>query len=109
MQASSDVVVDSHDDSGSYLVSAQIYGIQGWTTIPMLTLFLYIVNQLQPMLSSILFQDLSEKASSFESVTQHEGFIHMPDDLNEHSLEEEELVGREGEEDAFKVRYVRRR
>ena len=53
------------------------------------------------MLSSILFQDLSEKTASFESVTQHEGFIHMPDDLNEHSLEEEELVGGEGEEDAL--------
>ena len=60
------------------------------------------------MLSSILFQDLSEKTASFESVTQHEGCIHMPDDLNEHSLEEEELVGGEEEKDASKVCYVRR-
>ena len=74
----------------------------------MLTLFLYIVNQQQSMLSSILFQDLGEEASSFESVTQHEGCIHMPDDLNEHSLEEEELVGGEEEKDASKVCYVRR-
>ena len=71
----------------------------------MLTLFLYIVNQLQPMLSSILFQDLSEKKGSFDSVTQHEGFVHVPD-LNEHSLEEEELVGSGEEADAFKVRNV---
>ena len=58
------------------------------------------------MLSSILFQDLSEMTDSFESVTQHEGCIHMPDDLNEHSLEEEELVGSGEEADAFKVRNV---
>ena len=60
------------------------------------------------MLSSILFRNLSEEASSFEGVTQHEGCIQMPDDLNEHSLEEEELVGGEEEEDAFKVRNVHR-
>ena len=58
------------------------------------------------MLSSILFQDLGEKADPFESVTQHEGYIQMPDDLNDYSLEEEKLVGGEVEEDAFEVRYM---
>ena len=57
------------------------------------------------MLSSILFQDLGEKAGSFESVTQHEGYIQTPD--YRHSLlEEEKLVGGEMEEDAFEVSYV---
>ena len=51
------------------------------------------------MLSSILFQDLGEKAG-------HEGYIQTPDDLNDYSLEEEKLVGGEVEEDAFEVRYV---
>ena len=58
------------------------------------------------MLSSILFQDLGEKAGSFESVTHHEGYIKTPDDLNDYSLEEEKLVGEEVEEDAFEVRYM---
>ena len=58
------------------------------------------------MLSSILFQDLGEKAGSFESFTQNEGYIQTPDDLNDYSLEEEKLVGGEVEEDAFEVRYV---
>ena len=58
------------------------------------------------MLSSILFQDLGEKAGSFESVTQHEGYTQTPDDLNDYLLEEEQLVGGEVEEDAFEVRYI---
>ena len=59
------------------------------------------------MLSSILFQDLGEKAGSFESVTQHEGYTQTPDDdLNDYLLEEEQLVGGEMEEDAVEVRYV---
>ena len=51
------------------------------------------------MLSSILFQDLGEKAG-------HEGYIQTPDDLNDYSLEEEKLVGGEVEEDAFEVKYI---
>ena len=58
------------------------------------------------MLSSILFQDLGEKAGSFEIDTQHEGYTQTPDDLNDYLLEEEQLVGGEVEEDAFEVRYV---
>ena len=38
------------------------------------------------MLSSILFQDLGEKAGSFESFTQNGGYIQTPDDLNERVL-----------------------
>ena len=56
------------------------------------------------MLSSILFQDLGEKAGSFKSVTQNEGYTQTPDDLNDYSLEEEQLVGGEVEKDAFEVR-----
>ena len=59
------------------------------------------------MLSSILFQDLGEKAGSFESFTQNEGYIQTPGDLNDYSLEEEKLVGGEVEEEnAFEVKYV---
>jgi hypothetical protein len=58
------------------------------------------------MLSSILFQDLGEKAGSFESVTQHKGYAQTLDDLNDYLLEEEQLVGGEMEEDAVEVRYV---
>ena len=51
------------------------------------------------MLSSILFQDLGEKAG-------HEGYTQTPDDLNDYLLEEEKLVGGEVEEDSFEVSYV---
>lgn len=58
------------------------------------------------MLSSILFQDLGQKAGSFESFIQHEGYTQTPDDLNDYLLEEEKLVGGEVEEDVFEVRHV---
>ena len=46
---------------------------------------------------------MGEKAGSVESITQHKGFIRTPDDLNDYSLEEEEVFGGELEEDAFEV------